>query len=76
MTELVQEARGELEEGPRMELNGQIQTLWAEELPTLPLTQEPRRAVSLLTIGGVRVDALGMMHYEWLTKEAEEPVGQ
>jgi hypothetical protein len=43
-------------------------------LPTLPLTQEPRRAVSLTTIDGVRVDALGMMHYEWLTKEAGEEV--
>jgi peptide/nickel transport system substrate-binding protein len=71
MTELVAEARAELEEGPRQVLNGQIQTLWAEELPTLPLTQEPRRAVSLTTIDGVRVDALGMMHYEWLTKDAE-----
>jgi peptide/nickel transport system substrate-binding protein len=71
MTELVAEARAELEEGPRQELNGAIQTLWAEELPTLPLTQEPRRAVSLPTIDGVRIDALGMMHYEWLTKEVE-----
>ncbi len=72
MTELVAEARAEVEEGPRLELYGRIQTLWAEELPTLPLTQEPRRAVSLTTIGGVRVDALGMMHYEWLTKETAE----
>jgi peptide/nickel transport system substrate-binding protein len=72
MAELVTEARAELEEGPRLELNGRIQTLWAEELPTLPLTQEPRRAVSLATIDGVRIDALGMMHYEWLTKEGGE----
>lgn len=69
MIELVAEARGEIEEGLRLELYGRVQQLWAEELPTLPLTQEPRRAVSLPTIGGVRVDALGMMHYEWLTKE-------
>lgn len=72
MTELVAEARAEVEEGPRLEQYGQIQTLWAEELPTLPLTQEPRRAVSLTSINGVRIDALGMMHYEWLTKEAAE----
>ncbi len=69
MAELVTEARAEVEEGLRLELYGRIQQLWAEELPTLPLTQEPRRAVSLPTIDGVRVDALGMMHYEWLTKE-------
>ena len=72
MTELVAEARAEVEEGPRLERYGRIQALWADELPTLPLTQEPRRAVSLPTIGGVRVDGLGMMHYEWLTKQAEE----
>lgn len=72
MTELVAEARAEVEAGPRLALYGQIQTLWAEELPTLPLTQEPRRAVSLTSIDGVRIDALGMMHYEWLTKEATE----
>jgi len=72
MTKLVAEARAEVEEGPRLEKYGQIQTLWAKELPTLPLTQESRRAVSLTTIGGVRVDALGMMHYEWLTKEIGE----
>ncbi|CUS03292.2 protein of unknown function [Candidatus Promineifilum breve] len=71
MTELVAEARATVEEGPRLELYGRIQTLWAEELPTLPLTQESRRAVSLPTIDGVRVDALGMMHYEWLTKAGE-----
>lgn len=72
MTELVAEARAEVEEGPRLELYGRIQTLWAEELPTLPLTEESRRAVSLPTIGGVRIDGLGMMHYEWLTKEIGE----
>ena len=72
MTELVAEARAEIEEGPRQELYGRIQTLWAQELPTLPLTQESRRAVSLPSIDGVRVDALGMMHYEWLTKEESE----
>ncbi len=69
MTKLVAEARTEIEEGPRLELYGRIQTLWAEELPTLPLTEESRRAVSLPTVGGVRINGLGMMHYEYLTKE-------
>jgi len=62
MAELVAEARGELEEGPRLETYGRIQQLWAEELPTLPLTQEPRRAVSLPTIDGVRIDEIGRAH--------------
>ncbi len=68
----VAEARAEVDEGTRLAHYGRIQTLWAKELPTLPLTQEPRRAVSLPSIGGVRIDALGMMHYEWLTKETSE----
>lgn len=72
MTELVAEARAEVDEALRLEQYGRIQTLWAKELPTLPLTQEPRRAVSLPIIDGVRVDALGMMHYEWLTKAVAE----
>lgn len=72
MTRLVAEARGEIEDGPRLEKYGEIQTLWAKELPTLPLTQEPRRAVSLPIIGGIRIDALGMMHYEWLTKDSTQ----
>ena len=71
MTELVAAARAELADGPRLEAYGAIQQLWAEELPTLPLTQEPRRAISLPTIDGVRVDAWGMMHYEWLRKESD-----
>lgn len=72
MTELVAEARAEVDEAARLEQYGRIQTRWADELPTLPLTQEPRRAVSLPIIDGVRVDALGMMHYEWLTKAVAE----
>ena len=72
MTERVAEARGEVEEGPRLEAYGRVQQLWADELPTLPLTQEPRRAISLPTIEGVRVDAWGMMHYELLRKRGEE----
>ena len=72
MTDLVAAARGEVEEGPRLEAYGAIQRLWADELPTLPLTQEPRRAISLPTIDGVSIDAWGMMHYELLRKRGEE----
>ena len=75
MTTLVAEARGEVDEAARLAIYGEIQELWAEELPTLDLTQEWRPAVSLPTIGGVRVDALGIMHYEWLTKTEEQSPG-
>lgn len=72
MTELIVESRAELDPAKRLDILGQIQRLWADELPTLDLTQAPRRAVSLSNISGVQVDALGLMHYEWLTKEVEE----
>jgi peptide/nickel transport system substrate-binding protein len=72
MTDLVQEARAELDETARLAKYGDIQTLWADELPTLDITQEPRRAISLPGIDGVRVNAWGLMHYELLTK-AEAP---
>lgn len=68
MTELVAEARAELDTAARLALYGQIQQLWAEELPTLELTQEPRRAISLLRIDNVQIDAMGFLHYELLTK--------
>lgn len=71
MDELVAAARAELDDAARGALVGQIQQLWAEELPTLDITQEPRRAISLPSIGNVQVNALGLMHYELLTKAAE-----
>ncbi len=45
-----------------------MQTLWAEELPTLDLTQETVRAVALQRIDGVRFDRMGLLHYETLVK--------
>ena len=48
-----------------------IQQLWAEELPTLDITQEPRRALSLAKVDDVAIDALGLLHYEQLFKSAE-----
>jgi peptide/nickel transport system substrate-binding protein len=69
MTTLIAESRAEVDPQARLELIERIQQLWAEELPTLDLTQAPRHAVSLSTVGNVRVNALGLMHYELLTKE-------
>ena len=46
MTTLLEEALKEVDESRRLELYRQIQELWAEEYPTLDLTQESRFAVS------------------------------
>jgi peptide/nickel transport system substrate-binding protein len=45
-----------------------IQTLWAEEFPSIPLTQAPRYAVTLPAIQGVVIDAMGILHYDLLEK--------
>ncbi len=45
-----------------------IQELWAQEFPTLDLTQEPRVVISLPKIANARIDAMGLLHYELLTK--------
>jgi len=68
MTELVEQARGELDDAARLALYGQIQQLWAADLPTLDITQTPRHAISLSGVDNVQIDALGMLHYELLTK--------
>lgn len=52
----------------RLAIYEQIQTLWAQEYPTLDLTQEVRTAVSLPKVKSVAIDALGLMHYAALTK--------
>ncbi len=68
MTKLVDMAHEELDTAVRLDLYAQIQQLWAEELPTLPLTQEQRYAITLDNVSNVRIDALGLLHYEMLTK--------
>ena len=68
MDELVKAAREETDPALRMDIYAQIQTLWADELPTLDISQEPRRALSLTKVEGVGMDALGLLHYELLTK--------
>ena len=71
MDALVQAAREELDGQTRTGIYAQIQELWAEELPTLDITQEPRRALSLAKVDDVAIDALGLLHYEQLFKSAE-----
>jgi peptide/nickel transport system substrate-binding protein len=68
MDALMQAAREELEPAARLELFGEVQELWANDLPTLDITQEPRRALSLAKVQGLAADALGLLHYELLTK--------
>jgi peptide/nickel transport system substrate-binding protein len=71
MTTLLEEALEEVDEGRRLELYRQIQELWAEEYPTLDLTQEPRFVVSLAKIEDIVVDSMGLLHYEVLSKVGE-----
>jgi peptide/nickel transport system substrate-binding protein len=68
MTELYEEAKEETDEGQRLEVYRQIQELWAREFPTLDLTQESRFAVSLPNVQGLTFDAMGLLHYDKLSK--------
>jgi peptide/nickel transport system substrate-binding protein len=69
MTSLLEAAGAELDSAVRLEIYGDIQQLWAEDLPTLPLTQQTRYALSLPKVSQVHINALGLLHYELLTKE-------
>lgn len=52
----------------RQAIYGEMQTLWAEEYPTLNLTQETRLAIALNKVTQVQMDALGLLHYGSLDK--------
>ncbi|MBE2220139.1 MAG: transporter substrate-binding domain-containing protein [Anaerolineae bacterium] len=71
MDQLVAQARAEQDPVKRQALNAQIQELWATDLPTLDITQAPRFAISTASVDNVKIDALGMLHYETLTKTKE-----
>lgn len=70
MDALIAEARqaDPLDLKAQEEIYGRIQTLWAEELPTLDLTQESPQLVALSSIDGIRFDRMGLLHYETLVK--------
>jgi peptide/nickel transport system substrate-binding protein len=68
MTALLESAQRENDLAARLEIYRQMQELWAQELPTLDLTQERRAAVSLANVRNVVIDATGLMHYDRLTK--------
>ena len=71
MLALNSSAQEEVDDASREGLYRQMQSLWADELPTLDLTQEPRWAIALPSIGNVQTDAMGLMHYELLTKVSQ-----
>ncbi len=68
MTEMVTAVLAETDPAARAALHTSYQQLWAEELPTLDILQQPTYAISLPTVNNVRIDALGLLHYEVLTK--------
>jgi peptide/nickel transport system substrate-binding protein len=70
MDALIAEARqaDPLDVAAQEEIYGRIQALWAEEFPTLDLTQEIVQAVALELVDGVRFDRMGLLHYETLVK--------
>ncbi len=52
----------------RVERWTEIQEIWAESYPTLDLTQEIRIALSLDKVSELKIDALGILRFETLTK--------
>ena len=68
MTALVQAADEETTLAARLATYGDIQQRWAQDFPTVDLLQEPRIAISLNSVNNVQIDAMGLLHYEFLTK--------
>jgi peptide/nickel transport system substrate-binding protein len=72
MAQLLEQALQETDLEARLAIYAEMQELWATELPTLDLTQQPAFAVSLSNVEGVVIDAMGLLHYDVLTKSSEE----
>ncbi|MFZ0549118.1 MAG: ABC transporter substrate-binding protein [Candidatus Promineifilaceae bacterium] len=68
MDALLESARAETDTAARLEIYRQIQELWAREYPTLDLTEEPRYLLSADDVQNVTIDAMGLLHYDLLTK--------
>ncbi len=68
MATLLEAARAETDPAARLEIYRQIQELWAQEYPTLDLTEEPRFLVSISDVDNVAIDGMGLLHYDLLTK--------
>ncbi|MCA9916702.1 MAG: transporter substrate-binding domain-containing protein [Anaerolineales bacterium] len=68
MTEFLQAADEAVTQADRLAVYGDIQQLWAQDLPTIDLLQEPRLAISLSNVNNIQIDMMGLMHYEVLSK--------
>lgn len=68
MDALIAAVRATTDPAERLEQYRAIQALWADEYPTLDLTQEVAAAVSLAKVTNAQIDALGVLHYETLAK--------
>jgi ABC-type transport system substrate-binding protein len=68
MDALLEAARNQTDTAVRLDIYRQIQELWAQEYPTLDLTEEPRFLVSIPDVENVAFDAMGLLHYDLLTK--------
>lgn len=68
MAALVEQVRLESNEINRRLLYQQIQTLWAQEYPTLDLTQSLAYGVGLAKVSDVQTDLLGLLRYDQLNK--------
>ncbi|MEZ4594003.1 MAG: ABC transporter substrate-binding protein [Chloroflexota bacterium] len=71
MTAFLQAADEATTQAERLATYGDIQQLWAQDLPTLDLLQEPRIAIALNNVNNIQIDVMGLMHYELLTKGGE-----
>jgi peptide/nickel transport system substrate-binding protein len=63
MDRLLLDARLTTDQEERTELYAQVQELWADEVPTIPLTQGLQFAVTQKGITGVVLDPTGFLHY-------------
>ena len=70
MTSLIDQARrvDPADTAAHQGIYEQIQTLWAQEYPTLDLTQSGPRLVARDTINNVQFDHMGLLRYGMLTK--------
>jgi hypothetical protein len=73
MTSLIEQARRVApdDEAARQEIYEQIQLLWAQEYPTLDLTQSGPRLIARDTIDDVQIDRMGLLRYGSLTKSGD-----
>lgn len=73
MTSLIDQARrlDPADTAGQQAVYEQIQNLWAQEYPTLDLTQWGPRLVARETIGGVTLDSMGLLRYGLLTKTGD-----